>query len=108
MIITPIKSTSVAGQKLIAQLLNRFQETDTGCRKVVTEILAAVREKGDDALLEYTRRFDAPNFQISQLKVTDEEFDRALSKVDADFVETLSLAIERLEFFHEQKMEKSW
>ncbi len=108
MIITPTKSSSEAGQKLIAQMLNRFLETDTGCRKMVAEILAAVREKGDDALLEYTRKFDAANFQMSQLQVTHEEFDRAHSQVDAEFMETLSLAVERLQFFHEQELEKSW
>jgi histidinol dehydrogenase len=108
MIITPTKSSSEAGQKLIAQMLNRFLETDTGCRNVVAEILAAVRKKGDDALLEYTRKFDAANFQMSQLQVTHEEFDRAHSQVDAEFMETLSLAIERLQFFHEQELEKSW
>jgi histidinol dehydrogenase len=108
MIITPIKAFTKSGQELIAQLLHRFQETDAGCRTAVAEILAAVRAKGDDALLEYTRKFDASNFQISQLKVTPEEFDRAHSQVDAAFKETLSLAIERLQFFHEQELEKSW
>jgi histidinol dehydrogenase len=108
MIITPTKSSSEAGQKLIAQMLNRFLETDSDCRNVVAEILAAVRKKGDDALLEYTRKFDAANFQMSQLQVTHEEFDRAHSQVDAEFMETLSLAIERLQFFHEQELEKSW
>jgi histidinol dehydrogenase len=91
MIITPTKSSSEAGQKLIAQMLNRFLETDSGCRN-----------------LEYTRKFDAANFQMSQLQVTHEEFDRAHSQVDAEFMETLSLAIERLQFFHEQELEKSW
>ena len=108
MIITPSKTTSKTGQELIAQLLNRFQETDTGCRGTVAEILAAVRERGDEALLEYTRRFDAPDFQISQLRVTREEFDRAQTQVDEAFKETLSLAIERVQFFHEQELEKSW
>ena len=108
MLITPTKSASGAGQKIIAQLLDRFQETDTGCRKTVAEILAAVREKGDEALLQYTRKFDAPNFQMSQLQVTQEEFARAHSLVGAAFMETLSLAIERLQFFHEQEQEKSW
>jgi len=75
---------------------------------MVAEILAAVRAKGDDALLEYTRKFDAPNFQLSQLQVTEDEFDRAHAQVDAAFKETLSLAIERLQFFHEQEVEKSW
>jgi len=108
MIITPIKSATGSGQEVIAQLLNRFQETDTSCTKAVAEILAAVREKGDDALMEYTRKFDAPNFQRDQLQVTQEEFDRAHSQVEASFKETLSLAIERLQFFHEQELEKSW
>lgn len=108
MIITPTKASAGAGQKVIAQLLNRFQEADTDCRKVVAEILAAVKARGDDALLEYTRKFDAPNFTISQLQVTQEEFDRAHDLVDNGFLETLSLAVERLQFFHEQELEKSW
>ncbi|MFC1827608.1 histidinol dehydrogenase, partial [Thermodesulfobacteriota bacterium] len=101
MIIIPTKTSTSAGQELIQKLLNRFQEADTGCRKIVTEILAAVREKGDEALLGYIRKFDAPGFQISQLKVSQDEFDRAQTQVDQQFKETLSLAIERVQFFHE-------
>jgi histidinol dehydrogenase len=108
MLITPTKTKSDRGQEIIIKLLNRYQETDTACSMAVSEILAAVKERGDEALLEYTRRFDAPNFQMGQLKVTEEEFDRALAEVDSDFMETLSLAIERVEFFHEQELEKSW
>jgi histidinol dehydrogenase len=108
MIIKPVKTKTETGQELITQLLNRFQEVDIGCSRSVAEILAAVKEKGDEALLEYTRKFDAPKFQISQLQVTREELDRAHSQVDAAFRETLALAIERLQFFHEQEMEKSW
>ena len=108
MIITPTKTTTSAGQDLIQKLLDRFQEADTGCRKIVTEILAAVRKNGDEALLEYIRKFDSPDFQISQLKVTQDEFDRAQTQVDQPFKDTLSLAIERLQFFHEQELEKSW
>ena len=108
MIITPIKSSTDSGLELIAQLLNRFRDADTDCSRAVAAILAAVREKGDKALLEYTRKFDAPNFQMSQLQVTRKEFDRAHSQVDTAFKETLALAIERLQFFHEQELEKSW
>ncbi len=108
MIITPTQTASEAGQELIEKLLHRFHETDIGCGKVVAEILASVKEKGDAALLEYNRKFDAPDFQMSQLQVTQEEFDRAYSQVDSAFKETLALAIERLQFFHEQELEKSW
>ena len=106
--IKPIQIATPAGREKIHALLNRIEQTDTGCGQVVSEIIAEVREKGDEALLVYTRRFDAPDFQIDQLKVTREEFDRAHDQVDASFLETLSLAIERLQFFHEQEMEKSW
>jgi histidinol dehydrogenase len=108
MIIKPTKTATSAGQELLRKLFNRCQEADTGCSNVVTEILAAVRKKGDEALLGYIRQFDAPDFQLSQLKVSREEFDRAHTQVDQPFKETLSLAVERLQFFHEQELEKSW
>jgi len=108
MLITPIKTTTEEGRELVLRLLNRFQESDTTCSSMVSEILKAVKERGDEALLEYTRKFDSPDFQLSQLQVTQAEFDRAHAQVDAAFKETLSLAVERLQFFHEQEMEKSW
>jgi len=108
MIITPIKTKTDAGNEIVAKLLNRFQQTNSNCSKVVTDILTAVRERGDEALFEYTRKFDAPNFQENQLKVTQDEIDRSHALVDAAFKETLSLAIERIQFFHEQELEKSW
>ena len=108
MIIIPTKTTTSAGQKLIQKLLNRLQEAETGCNKAVTDILAAVRENGDEALLGFIRKFDAPDFQISQLKVSQKEFDRAHTQVDEPFKETLALAVERVQFFHEQELEKSW
>ena len=108
MLIVPTKTTTSAGKERIQKLLNRFQESDAGCREAVAEILSAVRERGDGALLEYIRKFDAPDFQKSQLKVTPEEFDRARRQVDEQFMETLGLAVERLQFFHEQELEKSW
>jgi histidinol dehydrogenase len=108
MMITPVRTTTEAGQKAIHQLLQRYREGGAECSAAVAEILAAVRARGDAALLEYTRRFDAPNFQLEQLKVTAEEFAAAEKEVDDAFRETLALAVERLQFFHEQELEKSW
>ena len=108
MIITPTETTTSTGQEKIQTLLNRLQDSDTGCHDIVADILAEVKKKGDEALIEYTRKFDARDFQKNQLRVTDEEFDRAFDLVDSSFQETLSVAIERLQFFHEQELEKSW
>ena len=108
MIITPTGTTTSTGQEKMQSLLNRLQDSDTGCHDIVADILAEVKKKGDEALIEYTRKFDARDFQKNQLRVTDEEFDRAFDLVDSSFQETLSVAIERLQFFHEQELEKSW
>jgi histidinol dehydrogenase len=108
MIITPTGTTTSTGQEKMQSLLNRLQDADTGCHDIVADILAEVKKKGDEALVEYTRKFDAKDFQKSQLRVTDEEFDRAYDLVDSSFRETLSITIERLQFFHEQELEKSW
>lgn len=108
MIVTPVRTATEAGRESIRQILHRYRESGTDCSHVVAEILAAVRERGDTALLEYTRRFDAPDFRLSQLKVTEKEFAKAEEEVDSAFRETLALAVERLQFFHEQELEKSW
>jgi histidinol dehydrogenase len=108
MIITPTGITTSTGQEKIKSLLNRLQEADTDCHGIVADILADVRKRGDEALIDYTRKFDAKDFHKSQLRVTGEEFDKAYNLVDSSFQETLALAIERLQFFHEQELEKSW
>jgi histidinol dehydrogenase len=108
MIITPTGTITSTGQEKIESLLNRLQDADTGCHDMVADILADVKKRGDEALVDYTRKFDAKDFQQSQLRVTNEEYERAYDQVDGNFQETLSLAIERLEFFHEQEQEKSW
>jgi histidinol dehydrogenase len=108
MIITPIETATSAGQELLQALFNRLQDADSGCSDIVADILGDVKKRGDEALLEYTRKFDAKDFQLSQLQVSDSEFAEAQDQVDGDFKETLALAVERLQFFHEQELEKSW
>ena len=108
MIITPVNANTREGDAALVDLLNRFRESGSECSRIVTEVLADVKQRGDAALLDYTRKFDAPDFQENQLRVTREEIDRAYSQVDDGFRETLALAIERLQFFHEQELEKSW
>ncbi len=108
MLITPILTESEQGEKVIDELLNRFQIGGSGCQDVVEEILAAVKERGDAAVVEYCRRFDSPNMSQEQLQVTSSEMQEAYELVDADFLETLTKAIERIQSFHEREMEDSW
>ena len=108
MIITPLTTSTPDGQEKFSSLIDRFQLADSSCRKTVKEILAAIAEKGDEALLEYTRKFDAPEMTVEQLRVTDEELTTAYTQVDASLMASLQLAKKRIQDFHQREMEESW
>lgn len=108
MLIKPFYTTEPEGEKTLQVVLDRFQTADTGCKEAVHGILQDIRERGDDALVEYTRKFDAPEFSQDQLAVTAQEMKEAYELVDREFLTSLGLAIERIESFHEREMEDSW
>lgn len=108
MLIKPVKINSEEGQRIIASLRHRFQPADDSCRAIVAGILAAVRQKGDAAVLEYTRKFDAPDLELADMQVSLAEMLEAYELVDEAFLDTLDVAIERIQTFHEREMEDSW
>jgi len=108
MVIRVEKYASGQGRELMTGLRDRFVLADSGCRRAVTDILARVRSHGDDAVVEYTRKFDAPQMEKGQLRVTEQDFEQAEAGVDDAFMETLSFAAQRIRTFHEREMEDSW
>ena len=81
---------------------------DPGIQQQVTEILAAVREKGDAALLELTERFDGVRLEPAGLRVTDAEIDAAARQVAPETMAALAYAAGRIEAFHRAAMPRSW
>lgn len=108
MIITPHNSSSKEGRELLERLARRFQLADSSCREAVADILAAIRAEGDAALIGYTRRFDAPEMTIEQLAVSEHELETAYQEVDPALLESIRLARDRIEAFHQREMEESW
>lgn len=72
-------------------------------RSTVAEILLAVRSRGDEALLEYTRRFDAPAFAQGLLRVRIPALAQARALVPEEIVRGLELARERVGAYHERQ-----
>jgi len=108
MLIQPFTTKSSEGEKCLQALFSRFQPAENSCRDLVAEIIAQVKNRGDEAVLEYTRKFDAPDLSIENLQVSTAELKEAYELVDDDFLATLTVAIERIQVFHEQEMEDSW
>ncbi len=108
MILTPIQTNSSEGEKVVVRILDRFQGADSSCQTVVEEVLKAVKDRKDAALVDYTRRYDAPEITSKQLMVSAQEMQEAYESVDDKFLTTLNRAIDRIQSFHEREMEDSW
>ena len=92
-----------------AVILARGEETGREVEQTVLDIIAAVRNRGDEALLEYTRRFDRLEAEhASALEVTDEEVEHAFARVAVEDLEALKLAVERVARFHEKQKQQTW
>jgi len=79
-----------------------------GKQDAVREILKTVKSKGDQALLDYTEKFDQQSLTIEQLRVNGSELDAAYQQVSKELIDTIALAGNRIEAFHRQRMPKSW
>ena len=83
--------------------------SDSRVEQVVDEILSAIRQRGDAALLEYTNRFDRrAATAISELEMTQQDFLRALDAISDGEREALQLAADRIRCYHEHQRQDSW
>lgn len=73
---------------------------------VAQRIIDDVRARGDQAVLEYTAQLDKA--RISQMRVTDDEMQRAIAQVSDDFRQAVSSAALSIEEFHERQVQQSW
>jgi histidinol dehydrogenase len=65
-----------------------------------------VRQRGDEALIDYTRQFDG--VVLSELRISEETLRRSAEKTDDRVVEALRLAIKNVRAFHERQLEEAW
>jgi histidinol dehydrogenase len=96
-----------------ADFTQRFNAFLTMKREVAADIEAATRAivddvaaRGDAALLEATRKFDRLDLKASALRVTPAEIDAAVAACDAETVEALTFARDRIELFHKRQLPK--
>ncbi len=74
----------------------------------VKEIIRNVKERGDDALIEYTERFDGLKLTPDTIEVPYEELENAYEELEEEVKEALEIAEERIRLFHEKQLERSF
>ncbi|HON56733.1 MAG TPA: histidinol dehydrogenase, partial [bacterium] len=74
--------------------------------KTVSEIINNVRLRGDDALLEYTKKFDS--VELEKIEVSQSEIDDANSSVSSEFKQMFQRVIANIENYQKLILPKSW
>ena len=74
----------------------------------VHEIIQDVRRRGDEALCDYTKRFDEFDLTPESMRVYEEDIHRYASDADDELVEILQQAAKNIREFHNQQVEDSW
>jgi len=78
------------------------EEVRDSARRIVDD----VRARGDEALLEYTERFDG--IRPQEIQVPKREIDRARKSLSSELEESFGVAIDNVRAFHENEMDRSW
>ena len=100
------KANGKAEYALIENLKKRAGETDPKIVEIVTNIINAVKEQGDDAVREFTLRFDGS--VPKRTVIEKEELNSYLDIVDDDFKQALYNAKENIYNFHLRQAQQSW
>ena len=99
--ISILKYGEVKDEEIFARTLPTDNVSDA-----VAEILTAVRQEGDKALLAFEKRFDGA--ALSSLLVSEEEIRQALTLVEPEFLEILKEAAANIRAFHEKQKRTSF
>ena len=93
----------------LARLLVRDSEQDESIERAVADILNDVRRRGDEAVLEYTRRFDRVQAaSVAQLEIPRSALQRAFEALPAARRNALVQAAGRIRAYHERQQAQSW
>ena len=93
---------------ILETLLKRSPNSYGKFEASVAAILADVKEKGDEAVFDYTKRFDGADINAANIIVTKEEIDEAYSLVDEQLVEVIRKALVNIREYHAKQKQYSW
>jgi histidinol dehydrogenase len=95
---------SPAAEKALARIASRGLAFTKKEHAAVSRILDNVKARGDEAVVDYTRRFDAPNYSAKDMKAGARELAAATSSADRTFLRALNRAASQIEAFHRRQL----
>jgi histidinol dehydrogenase len=90
-------------------LLNRSNQQIEDVEEVVVDIISNIRQRGDQALLEYTRKFDRLDVaDAAELEISGSRLQQAIAAISDAQRDALDISISRVRDFHQRQGGKSW
>lgn len=94
------------GQVFEEKMLNRVGAFNADALVAATNIVEDVRKRGDEALREYTAKFDG--VEMEEFRVSQEAIDEAIAKVDPKVAAAIQKAASQIRDFHERQKQQGW
>lgn len=86
------------------ELLHRAEENLDPFLEGAAPIIEDVRTRGDEALVEYAKRFDDASIDVDSIAATEADFEEAFNSLDTEFIEVLEYAAENIRQFQQELM----
>lgn len=104
-----LSSTDTTFDEALHALLAFESTQDETVNNTVNHILTDIKKRGDDALLDYTRRFDHLELSsISEIELPKSVWQHALQRLQTAEREALEQAARRIRLYHERQLSQSW
>ena len=103
-----IELNETSKKNLLKDLLKRSPSSYGSYEATVNEIIENVKENGNRAVFEYTKRFDKFDLNESNIRVTREEIENAYASVGDELIKVYRKSAENIRVFHEKQLRNSW
>lgn len=103
-----LKLTKETEENILENLLKRSPNSYGKFEASVNEIIENVCANRDNALFEYTSKFDGASIDASNILVTEEEIEEAYQLVDKKLLEVIRKALVNIRVYHEKQRQNSW
>lgn len=103
-----IKSDAVSKNNILENLLKRSPNQYDTYAETVNGIIEEVKARKDQALFDFTRRFDKAEINEHNIRVTEAEINEAYSLIDPALLEVIRKAVANIIEYHEKQKQYSW
>ena len=103
-----VKVNEDAIENILSDLLKRSPNHYDEYQQSVDEIVENVKKNGDQAVFDYTERFDGAKIDKDNILVTEEEIQEAYEQVDDALIEVIRKAIRNIRDYHAKQRQNSW